>query len=166
MLVHSTYLALLLVAAGYDLWRFRIPNLVTGALAVLFLVAAVPSLFHLDWLGHLGAFALVLSIGAVLFYFRFLGGGDVKLFAATALWLGLDLILFHVVYVAVIGLVLAILLLVLRRILVPLALAYAPDGAMTLPRTLRDGEPVPYGVAIAVSAILLSPRLPEVLWLV
>lgn len=166
MLVHSVFLALLLVAALGDLWRFRIPNLVTLALAVLFLVAALPNAFEVAWLGHLGAGAVMLLIGAVGFRFRVVGGGDVKLLAATSLWLGFGLLAYHVLLTAVLGLGLALVLLVLRRVLVPVMVAAAPLGEQWLPRGLQDGQPIPYGVAIAVSALILAGGLPGHLWIV
>jgi prepilin peptidase CpaA len=166
MFVHSVFIALLLVAALYDLWRFRIPNLVTAGLAALFLVAALPSALEVAWLGHLGAGALMLLLGAAAFRFRVVGGGDVKLLAATSLWLGFGLLPHHVLLTAVLGLGLALVLLVLRRVLMPVMVAGAPRGEAWLPRGLQDGQPIPYGIAIAASALVLAGALPPNLWVV
>src|ERR1700744_21295 len=81
--------ALLAAAAGWDLASFTIPNFLQAALAagfVLFVAAvhlAAPALAL-----HLLAVFLGLIIGFALFALGYIGGGDAKLFAAVALWLG------------------------------------------------------------------------------
>ena len=163
MLVHSMFLALLLVAAVYDLWRLRIPNPVSAGLVVLVLMAALPGLLETAWLGHLGAGGLMLVLGALLFRFRLMGGGDVKLLAATSLWVGFDLLLYHLFFTALIGVGLLLVLSVLRRLLRP-ALVAVPPGHAWMPRFLESGKAVPYGVAIAISAAGLGNHLPSGLW--
>jgi len=80
---------LLAAAAGWDLASFTIPNFLTAALLVLFalfVLAAGLSVSAIGW--HLLAGLAGLALGFALFAFGYIGGGDAKLFAATALWLG------------------------------------------------------------------------------
>jgi len=145
----------LVVAAISDAIGYVIPNSAVLAVVGLFVAAASLGTLHVAWLSHIAAAALVFAIGFLLFYFRVMGGGDVKFWAACALWAGMDLLMVQVVYVTVIGVVVA-LALSLIRMAVAFAVQFAPGGAGTaLPRVLRRGAPVPYGVAIAAGTLLL-----------
>jgi prepilin peptidase CpaA len=150
---------MLLIAAACDVARFIIPNRIVIALGALFVAAAVSAGSEFAWLSHLGAGTLVFAIGWVLFHCRVMGGGDVKLWAVCALWMGLDLLPAQLVYVGVIGAVLGLVLLLLRMGLAR-AVALSPNGArMVLPRLLRAGEGIPYGVAIAGGSLLLTAEV-------
>ncbi|MFA7430338.1 MAG: prepilin peptidase [Rhodospirillaceae bacterium] len=158
-LVLAAFMAPLAVAAVWDAWKFKIPNLLTGPLAVAFVPAALLAPGPVDWLWHLGAGAAVLTVGAVLFALRKMGGGDVKLAAACALWMG-PLTPVFLLIMAVLGGVVALGLLFARRF-APVVLSALPNpGAVTLPRALLPGEAVPYGVAIAAAGLILAHRLP------
>ncbi len=155
--VLALYAGPLLVAALYDLRSFRIPNAVTGGLLAAFAGAALlAGLPPIEWLLHLGAGALVFVIGAGLFALRVMGGGDVKLLAAAAVWLGWPLLPSFALLVAALGGVLAVAVLLLRS--APLRPVVA---ALDLRARLLDpGEGIPYGVAIAAAALLLTDQLP------
>jgi prepilin peptidase CpaA len=162
VLLLSVYAALLGVAALYDLWKFRIPNAIVVGLVVLFLAAALKSYDTVPWLSHLGAGALMFAAGTAVYYRGFLGGGDVKLLAATSLWIGFErLLLEYLVSVAVIGGALSLLLIALRWIvqISLLRIASRPE-LITLHRLLVPGESIPYGVAIAVGAIPVMWSMP------
>ena len=112
--VWSGFLGLLLASVWTDIKDLRIPNVLPATLAVLFLIAG---LFTPDfnWLSHLGAGALVLGVGVALFAMGKVGGGDVKLLAAVALWVGFAHLLPLVLVMGVCGGGVALLFLVLRR---------------------------------------------------
>ncbi len=155
------YIALVLVAAAYDLWNLTIPNPLTFGLAGLFVAVALLNPLAVPWLSHLGAGLLVFLAGAVMFRFGLFGGGDVKLWAATSLWIGLDALPVHLIYVALLGGALALLLVAVRTF-VPWLLASLPFMRdRPLPRVLTPGEGIPYGLAIAGSALLLSDQIAE-----
>jgi prepilin peptidase CpaA len=82
--------ALLALAALIDLRERRIPNWLTGGVAALYPVYALVSPIPTAWLGALAAAAAVFLFGLVLFARQLIGGGDVKLIAASTLWAGLD----------------------------------------------------------------------------
>lgn len=148
------YSAVLLLAAASDLWRFRIPNALVLAAVVLFFARGALRPEDVAWAGHLGAGLLMLAAGAALFGLGLMGAGDSKLLAATALWTGLERLPMHLVGTAVFGLALVPILLLLREAHRRLAPSWHPAIAAILPQALLPGRSIPYGVAIAVSALL------------
>jgi prepilin peptidase CpaA len=81
------------------------------------------------------------------------GGGDSKLFAMASLWLGWDVIYEYVVIASLLGGVLTMGLLMLRRVPLPKLLAQQP----WLMRLADYQSGVPYGVALACAAITILP---------
>ena len=164
------YALLLCVAAAFDTWKYIIPNAITVGLIALFVVTTLLLQLDMgwrDWLSHLGAAAAVLAGGAVLFAFNKMGGGDVKLMTAVAFWAGFEQVADLLLYIAVAGGALAIGLIIVRRVLFGMMTA-ASLTKIRVPRILLSGAPVPYGLAIAPSAIFIGTRLPQLgvdLWL-
>lgn len=166
MITCIAYVIILICAAIYDLWSFRIPNVLPIALALLFLLAALPHAAAVDWASHLGAGALVFGLGALLFRLRVIGGGDVKLFSATALWMGMPLLLPFAVLTALFG---ALLVIILKLVTPPIFLILSRMPSVdprALPQCLAAGREVPYGVAIAAGAAVLVDKIPAVLRLI
>lgn len=160
--VLAAYVMALVVAGLSDLVSLRIPNWLTGALALAFPVAALVatrgSTGHtVDWLSHIEAGAAVFTVAAMLFACRLLGGGDVKLLGAMALWCGLHLIVPLLFLVAIIGGVFGLLVLGLRQ---PLVQASILAVVRRAPAFMHSRMPIPYGIPIAVAGILLAPKLP------
>jgi prepilin peptidase CpaA len=150
-LTSVAYLALLATAVAYDVWTFRIPNAVVLGIAALFVPAVLTAPQGVPWLAHIAAGLIVFALAAGLFFLGVMGGGDAKLLGAAALWVGLDRLLALVLIVAVLGGLLAVAVLMARRFT-----GYIAHPAM--PASLRAGEPLPYGVAIAAAAALLHLR--------
>jgi prepilin peptidase CpaA len=149
----------LLVAAGWDLAFYRIPNVISAMVVVLFVACALAWGTEVNWLSHVGAGAAVLAGGFALFAFRVFGGGDIKLLAGVALWTGwsMDLVS-YLLLVAIAGGVLAVALVGVRSVLT----TWGPG--FSLPRVIQSGAPVPYGVAIAAVALWLAPRAPQLIF--
>ena len=82
-LVIALFLALLCVAAIHDATTYRIPNRVSLAMAALYPAHVLASGADVAWMGALFVAAAVFAAGTVLFAWRVLGGGDVKLLAAA-----------------------------------------------------------------------------------
>ncbi len=156
MLVISLYAAPLAVAAAWDVATFRIPNFLNLIFLALFPVAALLAPQPLDWPWHLAAGGLVLAVGFVMFALNLFGGGDVKMLAVAALWMGWDNLLGYVLWVGLIGGVLAVLLLVLRSDAAGMVLSHL--GRM--PKVLQKKAPVPYGIAIALGGLAMAGELP------
>jgi prepilin peptidase CpaA len=144
----ATLYPMLTVAALCDLrWRI-IPNRLCAALAVCgAAVAVTASGFDAVW-----TFATALAVlagAAGLFAAGVMGGGDVKLAAASALWLTPAQAPAFLLLTSLAGGVLA--LVWLLCVFVATRFSGAPTGA-ALRASLRVG--VPYGVAIAAAAAL------------
>lgn len=145
-------LALLALAALQDAVMLKISNYLSGAVLLLGLVAvAVAGPTVAVWENGL-VFVLALTIGTFLFGRGILGGGDVKLFAATVLWFDLGGAGRLLVWTAIAGGVLAVTIIVLR--IMPW-----PDAVRSRVRVLQPKSGIPYGIAIAAGAIITSLQL-------
>lgn len=151
-LVATMFLLPLILAAGWDLACFRIPNRLTLGMALLFPLAALLVPAQVAWGWHLAAGIGVFVAGAGLFALGMMGGGDVKLMSAATLWLGLPNLGSFMLLVSLVGAALTIALLGLRTL--PL------EGWRQRPAVLRPQAGIPYGVAIAIGGILLVGCLP------
>src|SRR5258707_1289418 len=90
---------LMAFAASSDLITMTISNRVSIALVGGFLALALMSgMTVAEVLSHVGAAAVVLAVTFGLFTRGWIGGGDAKLAAATAMWLGFDYLLNYLVY--------------------------------------------------------------------
>jgi prepilin peptidase CpaA len=109
------FAGLLIVAMVTDIVWLRIPNWIPVGVGLLFLTAAMVEPRSLVWWGsHLAAGLVVFLVGIGLFAWGKLGGGDVKLLAAVALWFGLAPLPGLLVAIGVVGGAVSIACLVLR----------------------------------------------------
>ena len=146
--------ALMAFAAASDLFTMTISNRVSLLLVAGFVLLALIGGMSLHAISmHIAAGLVVLTITFICFAFGWIGGGDAKLAAATAMWLGFDHLLIYLAYAAVIGCAFALLLLSFRRLPSP-AVLMAPQWV----QRLHDGKSgIPYGVALAIAALLIYP---------
>jgi len=128
-----------LIGAGIsDAMTFRIPNTLPLILVGVFALNAITSSMpYADVLWHVAAGAIVLAAGTALFAWNKIGGGDVKLAAAVALWVGTSWLMALLFLISLVGLVLALAVIVLRLY------GFAAKASL------------PYGVAIAGGWLLL-----------
>jgi prepilin peptidase CpaA len=103
---------------------------------------------------HLAAAAVVLVIAFIFFAQGWIGGGDAKLVAATALWFGFDYLLDYLIYASLFGGALTLTLLQFRKLPLPAVLA-RQDWIVRLHET---GAGVPYGIALAAAALAVYPK--------
>ena len=143
------------LAAVRDLTTMTIPNWMSLVLLAAFVPAALTT--GLEWrdLGiHLGIGLAALAVGMGLFALRVIGGGDAKLMAALALWMGPDAVLIFVLWTAVAGGLFSLALILSRARFS----AFAPSLPRWAGRLLAPGGDIPYGVAIAAGALLAWPH--------
>jgi len=146
---------LMAFAAFSDLFTMTISNRLSLALAGGFAVLTVVSGLPLPAIGmHVGAAALVLVASFLLFTQGWIGGGDAKLAAATALWFGFDHLLDYLIYASLFGGVLTIAILQFRRW--PLPEVLARQG--WIQRLHERAGGVPYGIALAAAAMVIYPQ--------
>jgi prepilin peptidase CpaA len=147
--------ALLATAAGWDLASFTIPNFLSLALAVTFVLFALALRLSPAMAGlHLLAGFIGLAIGFTLFALGYIGGGDAKLYAAVGLWLGPHDLLSYSFVAAILGGVLTLAILALRQLPLPAGLT-RQDWILKL-HDQRSG--IPYGVALAAGAVVILPQ--------
>jgi prepilin peptidase CpaA len=147
--------ALMAFAASSDLLTMTISNRLSLALAGGFFVLTLVTGMSLPVIGmHLAAGALVLVISFGFFSQGWIGGGDAKLAAATALWFGFDYLLDYLVYASLFGGVLTLVLIQFRKLPLPGALARQP----WIMRLHETGGGIPYGIALAAAALAVYPK--------
>lgn len=147
---------ILLAAAGIVTWAAIsdlrtniIPNSANVSLFVLWTGWVISGADAEIWYS-LAVGAAVFAVGAVLFHFRQMGGGDVKFLTVLSIWAGPAEVLPFLLQVAVAGGV--------------LTTAWIVNGRFVAPALGRIVDPdakrvVPYGVAIAAGAYLMYARL-------
>lgn len=142
-------------AAASDVVSMTIPNRLCLALVAAFAVCAFA--LGLSWITigwHIAAGLSVLLFCFGLFAAGWLGGGDAKLAAATALWFGFEPLLSYLLVTAIAGGVLALVLVGLRAMPLP-----EPAARWAWAKRLHGVEKgVPYGVALAIGALTVLPR--------
>jgi prepilin peptidase CpaA len=129
---------LLVIAAVFDLRERIIPNRLNLAIALLAPLAwwAQGLALWPDIALQIGVAALIFALFIGLFAIGGIGGGDVKMIGALALWIDAGLIVDLLMIMALVGGVIA--------------------GGMLIYRKMRkttDKAEVPYGVAIAIAGL-------------
>jgi len=108
-------------------------------------------------LWHVLAALLILLSGFALFSAGFIGGGDAKLLAAVALWLGwTDLPLF-LLYTALAGGILALAMIMWEVFRTHFEITGNPQSSL-MRRLVNLRPDLPYGVAIAAGACITLPH--------
>lgn len=151
------FVLLMTAAAVEDFRRLMIPNKVTIALCLLWplYIIAEPSMVAV--LGGLGCALVVFLVGALCFSRGYLGGGDVKLLAAAALWAGPSATPALLMLTGLLGGALALFLLMPPAAYF-MTLARAKLGPGSDPAVEPISNPVPYGIAIAAAAVIVICR--------
>jgi prepilin peptidase CpaA len=147
--------AMMAFAASSDLFTMTISNrvsliLVAGFFALAYWSGMSPNVM----LSHVGAAFVVLAVTFTFFAFGWIGGGDAKLAAATALWLGFDHLMEYLLYASIFGGILTIVIIRFRTMPLPEAIARQD----WVKRLHKFDSGVPYGIALAASALLVYPE--------
>ncbi len=141
---------LMIFAALKDAATMTIPNWISLAIIAAYFVA-----LPFTWQGgavfleHLSVGLVFFLAGFAMFAFGWLGGGDAKLMAATALWWTWPDALNYIFYTALAGGALGLFLLAGRQ--------YIPVKVLTSPwayKMLKDEKKMPYGIALAIGGVL------------
>jgi prepilin peptidase CpaA len=148
----------LMIATAWDVAKRRIPNLVTGAVALLGVVAQLVD--RGAWSVASGVAAAAVSVA--LLYRPWtaggIGGGDVKLAAAVAIWVGLGGMIRYALAVAAAGGVVALVMYLTSRkairqdVRTNLTLAALQQTLPTVEARAAGRPSVPYGLAITAGA--------------
>ncbi|WP_334655779.1 A24 family peptidase [Sphingomonas panaciterrae] len=134
-------LALLLVSAGIEDARVReIANWKNAAIALLAPLWWV-SIGMAPWPDmaiQVGVALIVLAAFCVAFHFGWMGGGDVKMIAALALWVPVPALIQILLVMSIVGGLITVVMLIDHRI-----------------RKAAGNPEVPYGVAIAIAGLMI-----------
>ena len=142
-------------AASSDLLTMRIANWLVLLMTVAWVALAL--IAQLSWTEvglTVGVAALVLVLAFAFFAFGWIGGGDAKFVAATSLWIGFGFMLPYLIYAALLGGGLTLLILAIRRYPLPARLA----RVKWIDRLHDTRSGVPYGIALAIAGLLVYPE--------
>jgi prepilin peptidase CpaA len=157
ILLITIFPAAMALSAATDLFTMTVPNRIALVLVAGFFVLAPLVGFGWTELGlHVALAAAALVIGFAMFSFGWIGGGDAKLFAATCLWLGPEMLFSYGMLTALFGGVLTLGLLFWRRL--PLPMMLNSQGWLVRLHSPREG--VPYGIALAAAGLMVYPQTP------
>ena len=150
--------AMMAFAASSDLLTMTISNRVSLILVGGFFVLALADRHERRGhpVAHVGAGAIVLVVAFGFFARGWIGGGDAKLAAATALWFGFDHLLDYLLYASLFGGALTLLLIQFRTVAAAAFLA----GQEWVERLHQKDGGVPYGIALAAAALCIYPDTP------
>ena len=152
--------ALMVFAAISDLLTMTISNRISIALAILFVAMAFArGLPATEILWHLACGAAMLVVAFGMFARGWIGGGDAKLAAATAIWLGFDHLGDYALSASALGGLLTVSIILLRKWPLP-GVLLARQWAT---RLHEPGTGIPYGIALASAGLLLYPE--TAIWL-
>ncbi|MGD2132136.1 MAG: prepilin peptidase [Maricaulaceae bacterium] len=146
---------LMIFAALKDASSMTIPNWIPASLIGVFLLVSWLLIGPGEVAQHLIVGAAVLIACFSMFALNWIGGGDAKLLAAGALWVGWTGLGDFVIWTAIAGGGLSLALILARKIAVmsPIGLGNGPVG-----RLLTSGGDIPYGLAIAAGGLAAFPK--------
>jgi prepilin peptidase CpaA len=158
-LLHLSVLAffpmLMALSASMDLLTFTISNRLCAVLVLGYLVfAALLGVSTVDILLNISCALAILIIAFIMFNLGWVGGGDAKLAAATAAWLGWTTILNYGLAAALFGGILTLIVLGARMVPLPAALSRVD----WLARLHNASAGVPYGIALAAAGLMQYPN--------
>jgi prepilin peptidase CpaA len=156
--IQGGFVFLVLCAMLTDLSTLRVPNLIPLALCGLFLLSGATGG---DWQEI--SLHMLVGIGALaggfwLFSLGVLGGGDAKLAAAVALWMGPSHLGAFLLLTVLLGGLAALALIGLKK-LIMFNPALESRAAIARPAAWARAGKLPYALPIGLSALILGPGL-------
>lgn len=141
-------------AASSDLVSMTIPNRLSLALIAGFVVFALSAGLPFSVIGwHLAAGCVMLACTFAMFAAGWMGGGDAKLAAATAVWCGFPTLVEYSLVATMLGGFLTLALLMARGVSLP-RFALGWDWAV---RLHDKNTGIPYGIALAAAGLIILP---------
>ena len=148
--------ALVIVGGLNDLTTMKIPNWISLALVgAFFPVALLVGVAPMDIAIHVGVGLAALVVGMGMFALGWIGGGDAKLLAAGCLWMGLSGVAPFLLWTGVAGGGFCLLLISARQYFSVVSPFVTQGWVVNLMQPKGD---IPYGVAIAIGALMALPE--------
>jgi prepilin peptidase CpaA len=168
------YCILNVAIAIYDFSFFRIPNVLLLFLVGLYTIYAIFYVQPDRIVTSLFIFAIVLIMSFALFALKAIGGGDAKYLSVISLWVGMNEVLYLLIWVSLIGGGLALIYLLLRNYIGRFSdwvwsqiqkgethysflrfVWFGSGSGLELGKRENINSPlIPYGIAIALGAII------------
>ena len=146
---------LMIFAALADLFTMTIPNRVSLVLIAAYLLLALYLRLPLATVGlHVSCGLAMLALTFTMFQMGWIGGGDAKLAAATALWLGWPSLFEYGLAASLIGGALTVAILALRHYDLPEKLL----SVGFIAKLAEKNGGVPYGIALALAGLMIYPH--------
>ena len=156
LIVLGFFPALVIVGGLHDLLTMKIPNWVSLALVgTFFPVALLNGAAPVDIAIHVGIGFAALIVGMGIFAAGWFGGGDAKLLAASCLWMGVSGLAPFLIWTGLAGGAFCLLLMTARQYFPMVAPSVSQGWVVNLMQPKGD---IPYGVAIAIGALLALPE--------
>jgi len=164
-LIHGVVIAvlavLLIAAAMDDLREYRIPNHLVVGITVLYPAHVLTSPQPVPWMSALLFAGFVFAIGVAFFVGKMMGGGDVKLMGAVALWAAPEYLM-TLFIVTLAGALLMALVMAVRAVVSEARAAQNYSLGATV-ANLRHVPilkmQIPYGVGIAAGGLYVAARI-------
>lgn len=156
---------LMVFAACMDLLTMRISNRIS--IALLFAYAPLAALSGLPFwtlepdsiVMHYACGLCLLAFTFALYAFGKIGGGDAKLAAASAVWMGWGPVVDYLLIASLLGGALALLILFGRAFALPLFMLKQP----WIVSLHKPKSRIPYGVALGLAGVIVYPQ--TAIWL-
>ena len=146
---------LMIFAALADLFTMTIPNRVSLVLIAAYLLLALYLRLPLATIGlHVSCGLAMLALTFTMFQMGWIGGGDAKLAAATALWLGWPSLFEYGLAASLFGGALTVAILALRHYDLPEKLL----SVGFIAKLAEKNGGVPYGIALALAGLMIYPH--------
>ena len=142
------FAGLLLYAAWSDFKQFLIPNRIPLCILTLYPAYVLTAGPGVEWLMSLAIAGGVLAVGLVFFATGWMGGGDVKLITAAALWAGPEYSIHLLLLTAIAGGVLSLTVILWAKYAWIVGLS---SGEIT--------KKIPYGIAVAGAGLFVAGSL-------
>ncbi len=140
----------------------KIPNILVISIMLLFFVTVIVWDGEFQVWIHIVVAVVTLCVGAALFYFDLIGGGDAKLATAAVLWTGFEPLGSYFFIFGTAGLLVTLFFLSLRPGLEYFArrAKIGLKGQKYVPKSLISGAHIPFAVPIAIASVWISLQLP------
>lgn len=156
LIVLTLFPLLMAYAAASDLLTMTIANWISLVLVGSFVaIAAMTGMPAAEIVAqHLACGVAVLILTFTLFAFGWIGGGDAKLAAATAVWLGWQQLFEYGFEASIVGGTLTLAIILWRKVEMPSLLM----RQAWIARLHSAGTGIPYGIALAATGLALYPE--------
>jgi prepilin peptidase CpaA len=159
LVFQSVYVLCICYAIVSDFRNLLIPNWITIILTSTFVAFAATYLDPGAIMVHVAVMGFVFLVFLAFFLAGWVAGGDVKFIVAIALWMGLEHAINFVMVTTMLGSLLALALLQIKKYGFLLSGTLGNTWLFQRVSTLAENRQCPYGVAIGTAALLTSARI-------